>query len=69
MVSLAEQIRLWERQHCRVPSLRPHHLFTTDVWEDQVAVTLRLLGAGAGSFPIEVDGSGREGNGAGSMAS
>ncbi|CAM9387147.1 unnamed protein product, partial [Hapterophycus canaliculatus] len=36
------KIRLWERHHCRVPSMRPHHLFSTRLWEDNVSFTCRL---------------------------
>ncbi|CAM9493681.1 unnamed protein product [Scytosiphon promiscuus] len=36
------KIRLWERHHCRVPSTRPQHLFSTRLWEDNVSFTCRL---------------------------
>lgn len=38
------QVRLWERQHCRQPGLRPHHLLSGQKpWDDGVLATVRLL--------------------------
>ncbi|CAN0139628.1 unnamed protein product [Ectocarpus sp. 12 AP-2014] len=36
------KIRLWERHHCRVPYMRPHHLSSTDMWDDNITFTCRL---------------------------
>jgi len=57
------QIRLWERQHCRVPSLRPHHssnasetaLGNAGLWEDSVSLAYRLEN---GEFHIGVKSQG-----------
>lgn len=46
----ASKIRTWERQHWRVPSLRPNDAFTDNVWDDHMIVTARLMGG-----PAEVD--------------
>eukprot|EP00904_Undaria_pinnatifida_P013356 jgi/Undpi1/9150/HiC_scaffold_26.g11608.m1 len=52
----AGKIRLWERQHCRVPSLRPTDLFSTQPWEDHIKVTLDLVDGGGGMVLGEREG-------------